>query len=164
MEPHNTTEKILAAIETKKVKPRPKWYFALRNSTLWLPGIITTLLGAYTVAGLLYGVIHEHLTDPMYKDFSNPLFIAAAVPLLWVMSFLLFSTVSTSLLRKTHCGYRHTTLQILLVSVASSIILGILFYAITQDTIDNQVRTYYRYPTQHQREYIIKVFPKMKNN
>jgi hypothetical protein len=62
MEPNNnTTEKILAAIETQKVTPRPKWYFVLRNSTLWLPGIVTTLLGAYTVAGLVYGILHTHI-------------------------------------------------------------------------------------------------------
>jgi hypothetical protein len=159
MEPYNTTEKILAAIETKKVKPRPKWYFALRNSTLWLPGIITTFLGAYTIAGVLYGVLHTHLEDKVYSHFSNPLFVASAVPLLWVVSFILFSTVTTSLLRKTHTGYRHTTVQLLLASVASSIVIGLLFYAITQDTIDNQVRTYYRYPTEHQEEYFGKMFP-----
>jgi len=160
MEPtSNTTEKILAAIETKKVTPRPKWYFVLRNSSLWLPGIITTLLGAYTVAGVLYGILHAHL-DRMgvYREYGNPIFLIAAIPLLWVLSFLLFSFISTSLLRNTHSGYRHTTLQLLLVSVASSIIIGVLFYAITQDTIDNQVRTYYRYPTEHQDQYFGEMF------
>jgi len=146
----NTTEKILAAIETKQVIPRPKWYFVVRNTLLWIPGVITTLLGAYTVAGLLYGVLHSH---------PNALFLVAAIPLLWVISFMLFSIIGLSLLRHTHSGYRHTTLQLLLVSVASSIIIGILFYAVTQDTIDNKVKTYYRYPTQHEEEYFGKFFP-----
>ncbi len=139
-----TTEKILTAIEHQRVRPRPKWHFVLRNSILWIPGIITTVLGAYTIAGLIYGILHGH---------PNQLLMIAAIPLLWVVSFFIFCLISTSFLRNTYTGYRHTTLQLLLVSVASSIILGILFYAITQNTEDNMVRTYYRYPTQHQDDY-----------
>jgi len=141
----NTTEKILSVIEHQHITPRPKWYFVVRNSILWIPGVITTILGAYTIAGLLYGVLHAPEPDHFL--------LIAAIPLLWVASFFIFSIISTSLLRHTHTGYRHTTVQLLLVSIASSIIIGILFYAITQDTDDNNVRTLYRYPTQHQREY-----------
>jgi len=120
-----------------------------------VPGIITTLLGAYTVAGLLYGVLHPH---------PNPLFLIAAIPLLWVISFMLFSMITISLLRKTHSGYRHTTLQLLLISVASSIILGLLFYAITQDANDNNMKTYYRYPTEHQNDFFERNYSTLRIN
>lgn len=156
----DTTKNILSAIETKRVTPRSKWYFVVRNSVLWLPGIITTFLGAYTVAGVFYGILHVQVVQGKYVEGAggNPGFFAAAVPLLWVVSFGLFSIVSISLLRKTYSGYRHTTLQLLLISVAGSILLGVLFYAITQNTDDNNVRTYYRYPTQHQQEYYERYF------
>jgi hypothetical protein len=151
----NTTEKILTAIESQRVTPRPEWYFTVRNTLLWTPGIITTLLGAYTVAGILYGVLHAH---------PNPLFLIAIIPLLWVISFMLFSLISSSLLRKTHTGYRHTTLQLLLISVACSIIIGILFYAVTQDADDNRMKTYYRYPTEHQDDFIERNYPALRMN
>ena len=151
----NTTEKIVAAIESRQITPRPRWYFTVRNSLLWIPGIITTLLGAYTVAGILYGVLHAH---------PDPVFLIAIIPLLWVISFMLFSMISTSLLRKTHTGYRHTTLQLLLISVASSIILGVLFYAVTQDADGNRMKTYYRYPTDHQDEFIERNYPGLRIN
>jgi hypothetical protein len=157
-QPNITTEKILHAIESKQVTPWPKWYFVLRNSILWIPGIITTLLGAYTIAGVIYGILHGHWQQNSYQEYGNPLFLIAAIPLLWVLSFFIFSLISTTLLQKTHTGYRHTTLQLLLVSVASSIIIGVLFYAITQDAIDNKVKTYYRYPTEHEEEYFQKFF------
>ncbi|MEO5645896.1 MAG: hypothetical protein ABIO57_02405 [Candidatus Paceibacterota bacterium] len=160
----NTTKNILSAIETQRVVPRSKWYFVLRNSVLWVPGAVTTLLGAYTIAGVLYGVLHIHLIQGKYSESANPTFMFAAIPLLWVVSFGLFSIVSISLLRKTYAGYRHTTLQLLLISVASSIVIGILFYAITQDTNDNMVRTYYRYPTQHQEEYYERIFSPQRMN
>lgn len=145
-----TTEKILNAIETQQVTPRPKWYFMLRNSILWIPGLVTTILGAYTIAGIIYGVLHNPWTDPTA---TPPIVFAAAIPLLWIVSFGFFSGVTLSLVRKMHIAYRHNALQLLLVSVAFSIIIGILFYAVTQDSDDNHVNTYYRYPTQHQREY-----------
>jgi hypothetical protein len=149
----NTTEKILSAIETQQVTPRPKWHFVLRNSILWIPGVVTTLLGAYTMAGILYGVLHNPWQHHGMEHYASPIFITAAIPLLWVVSFGLFCLVTISLLRRTHTGYKHTAVQLLLVSVASSIILGILFYALTQDSVDNHVNTYYRYPTQHQQDY-----------
>lgn len=134
----NTTEKIIAAIEQRKVTPRPKAYFLLRNSILWIPGVLTTALGAYTIAGALYGVLHPHWESTRYFT----------IPLLWVISFGLFSIVTTSLIQRTRGGYRHTAGQLLLISVTASIILGIVTYALTQNSLDNKVNTYYRYPTQ----------------
>jgi hypothetical protein len=160
MEQINTTEKILFAIHDQQVTPLPKWYFTARNSILWVPGVITTILGAYTIAGVLYGILHAQWDQGGYVESGNPVFLIATIPLLWVVSFLVFSIISTTLLRKTSTGYRHTTLQLLLVSVASSIILGLLFYTVTQDADDNRVKTYYRYPTQHQGEYFNKLFPR----
>jgi hypothetical protein len=140
MEQHNnTTEKIIAAIDKQKVTPRPRAYFILRNAILWIPGILTTLLGAYTVAGILYGIIHPHWENRTYF----------AIPLLWVVSFCLFSIVTISLIRKTtSSGYRHSAEQLLLISVTVSVALGVVIYALTQDSLDNRMKTYYRYPTQ----------------
>ncbi len=139
---HNTTEKILAAIETKRVTPRPKAYFVVRNSVLWIPGLVTTALGAYTVAGVVYGILHPHWENASYFT----------VPLLWVISFGLFALVTSSLIRRTNSGYRHTASQLLLISIAASIILGICIYALTQDALDNTLNTFYRVPTQKYRE------------
>jgi hypothetical protein len=155
----DTTKNILSAIETKHVVPRSRWYFVLRNSILWVPGSLATLFGAYTIAGVLYGVLHVQVVQGKYVEGGgNPLFFIATIPLLWVISFGLFSLVSISLLRKTYSGYRHTTLQLLSISVACSIIIGILFYALTQDADDNMPKTLYRYPTQHQEEYYERIF------
>lgn len=147
-----TTEKILNAIESKQVTPRPKWYFILRNSVLWIPGLITTVLGGYTIAGIVYGILHNPWVN-VSPTVNRPIVFAAGVPLLWIVSFGIFSLVTISLVRKVHLGYRHSALQLLLISVASSIIIGVLFYALTQDSLDNKVNTYYRFPTQYQRHY-----------
>ncbi len=150
---NNTTEKIIAAIDRKKVTPRPKWYFALRDTALWIPGIITTLLGAYTVAGVLYGLLHAHWENRLYVQYSGPLVFIAVIPLLWVISFVLFLFITLALLRKTNNGYRHTAMQLLLVSLTSSIVIGMLFYAVTASSVDG-VETYYRHPTEQEQEHI----------
>lgn len=155
----NTTKHILSAIEEKQVTPRSKWYFIIRNTILWVPGVVTTMLGAYTVAGVIYGIMHVEVVHGRYiESGGNPLFYVATIPLLWVASFGVFSLASIALMRKTYTGYRHTTLQLLSISAAGSVVIGILFYAITQDANDNMFRTYYRYPTQHQGEYYERFF------
>jgi hypothetical protein len=152
--PTNTTEKIIAAIDQQKVTPRPKWYFRVRNTLMWIPGVITTLLGAYTIAGGLYGILHAHWENREYVQYRGPLVFIAIIPLLWIISFALFSLITIALLRKTNTGYRHTALQLLLISVASSIIIGMLFYAMTANSLNDGVETYYRHPTQNQQEYV----------
>jgi hypothetical protein len=152
-EQHNTTEKILAAIENKQVTPRPKWYFILRNSILWIPGLVTTFLGAYTVAGVLYGIAHAHLENRLYSDHASQIIFSIAIPVLWVVSFILFSLVTLSLVRKTNNGYRHTALELISISVACSIVIGVLFYAFTASSLSGPGMLY-RYPTQHQQESI----------
>jgi hypothetical protein len=150
---NNTTEKILTAIESKQVKPRPKWHFIVRNIVLWIPGLITTFLGAYTVAGVLYGILHAHLENRLYADYSGQVVFIVIIPILWVLSFALFCLITISLLRKTNTGYRHTAVQLLSISVASSIIIGILFYTFTSASLAGPGMLY-RYPTQHQQESI----------
>lgn len=151
---NNTTEKIIAAIDRQKVTPRPTWYFVVRNSALWIPGIVTTLLGAYTIAGVLYAVLHAHWENRQYIQYSGPIVFIAIIPLLWVISFGLFLLITVTLLQKTNTGYRHTALQLLSISVAGSIIIGVLFYAFTASSLNDTAATYYRHPTQHEQEYV----------
>lgn len=150
---NNTTEKIIAAIDRQKVTPRPAWYFAVRNSVLWIPGVVTTLLGAYTIAGVLYAILHAHWENRQYIQ-TGPLVFIAIIPLLWVISFCLFLIITVSLLQKTNTGYRHTALQLLSISVAGSIVIGVLFYAFTASSLTDSAATYYRHPTQHEQEYV----------
>jgi hypothetical protein len=150
----NTTEKILAAIETKHVKPRPTWYFVIRNILLWIPGLITTFLGAYAVSGVLYGVLHAHLFEnSLYTANTNRLESLVAIPLLWIVSFGIFSLITIAFLRRTNKGYRHPATQLLSLSLAISVIIGILFYAITSGSLAGP-GSLYRYPTQHQQQAI----------
>lgn len=154
MEPqNNTTEKILAAIETKHIKRRPKWYFIIRNTLLWVPGLVTTFLGAYAVSGVLYGVLHAHLENRLYTASYSQIASLIAIPVLWIVSFGIFSLITISFLRKTNTGYRHPATQLLSLSLAGSVLIGILFYAITSGSLAGP-GTLYRYPTQRQQEAI----------
>lgn len=155
MEPNSsTTEKILAAIETQHVKPRPKWYFVVRNILLWIPGVVTTLLGAYAVSGILYGVLHAHLFENrLYTSNTTRLASLVAIPILWIISFGIFSLITIAFLRRTDKGYRHPATQLLSLSLAGSVMIGILFYALTVSSLTGP-GSFYRYPTQHQNQTI----------
>lgn len=124
----NITESILNKIEKENIKPKAKWYFALKHGALWVPGILITILGAFSVAGICFGVVHSGWE---YRDFTyrNKMdFLMAAVPLLWIVLYLLFASVIVKALRGTYGGYKLSAQKILTSSMLISIVLGIFLY------------------------------------
>lgn len=148
---HNQTQKILDQISEKHIVPRSRYYFLCRNSILWVPGIITTLIGAYTVAGILYGISHTNWTHWKYTEYSQLFFYIITLPFWWILSYIIFSFITIVMLRKTNTGYRHATSTLLGLSLTGSIISGILFYSFIEHNDTSQL-AFYRQSTNDQQE------------
>ncbi|MFA5132233.1 MAG: hypothetical protein WC444_02815 [Candidatus Paceibacterota bacterium] len=143
-----TSETILTKIHKENIKPKAKWYFVVEHAALWIPGIAVTLLGAVAVAGGLFASMH---TGWEYQEFvyaSQFDFITANIPFIWVLSFALFGGFIVKALRTTHFGYRYSLHWILLGSVTTSVVLGIIIYKIDDSF---EVDSVIRYPV-HERE------------
>jgi hypothetical protein len=139
---------ILDKIEKEKIKPKARWYFVAEHTALWIPGVIVTALGAASVAGIVYAVVHSgfEYSDFIYKTKID--FIIAAAPLLWILSFSLFSSIIVKTLRSTHMGYRLSAKKILLTSFGVSVVIGVCGYVIDETFETNSL---IRYPV-HLRE------------
>lgn len=144
----NISQIILNKIKGENIKPKARWYFVMKHAVLWMPGIIVTTLGAISVAGVLYAIEH---TGSEYYEFVYPTkvsFILAAIPYMWVVSFIFFSSMTVQALRTTHEGYRFSAKNLLLGSLALSFTIGALLFF-----IDNRFNadSIIRYPI-HERE------------
>lgn len=138
----DTTQTILNKIQKENIKPKARWYFVVEHAVLWIPGVLVTLLGAIAIAGILYSVVHSGWE---YREFvyqSQIDFIMAAIPFIWVISFLFFNSLIVKALRTTHSGYRLSVKAILLGSVTTSIVLGAGIYASDEAFKANSVIRY----------------------
>lgn len=125
----NITESILNKIEKENIKPKAKWYFALKHGMLFIPAVLITALGAFSVAGICFGVVHSgwEYRDFTYKNKMD--FMMAAVPMLWIVLYSLFSSVIVKALRTTYGGYKLSAKKILIGSMFISIVFGVLLFS-----------------------------------
>lgn len=139
------SESIFAKIKEDRISPTSKFHFRVVNSTLWLPGILITLLGAFAVAGIIFGEAHAGWE---YREFVNnsPLSLTMqALPIIWIILFVVFAGFIVKALRMTSRGYKYQTKIILLSSFLISVILGSAIYIVDGQVRENKLL---RYPTQ----------------
>lgn len=141
---NNTKEdlssRILEKIQKEHISPTHRGYFKVRNSILWLPGIIVTTLGGFAWAGIFFNSTHS---SHAYKDFIRSPeipFILKELPLIWVIFFLIFILFVIKAVRQTKNGYKYKATQILGISLALSIVMGLILYVFDMDHKNPLVR------------------------
>lgn len=139
------SESIFAKIKADRISPTSKLHFRVVNSALWLPGILITLLGAFAVAGIIFGETHAGWEYRQFVNNSPLSLIMQALPIIWIILFVVFAGFIVKALRFTSRGYRYETKIILLSSFLISVILGSAIYIIDEQIIENKLL---RYPTQ----------------
>lgn len=145
-QPSEASQKILAEIAREGIVPRPKWYWEARNRALWIPGILTTLFGAYTLSGILYWLSHGEWENYTYTRYSAARYALMSAPIAWVICFGLFSLLTIYMVKRTTTGYRLRRRNILLGSLFGSIVIGMLFYN-AAERLQSQPLTGYHTPT-----------------
>jgi hypothetical protein len=133
-------EGVLEKIAAGSVQPRPRWYFFVRNATLWFSGGVLLLVGSVSVSVIIY-LVRGHVWE-MRELFglSGPRFFLSIFPFLWLFAYILFLGVAEVVIRKTRGTYRYSPLVISLVIVLLSVIFGFIFYvAKISDGLDDQL-------------------------
>ncbi|MFA6608626.1 MAG: hypothetical protein WCT07_01835 [Candidatus Paceibacterota bacterium] len=137
----NIPQTILNKIKGENIKPRARWYFVMKHLALWFPGVLVTILGAISFAGVLFAFTHAGWE---YREFVYPSlmdFFLAVVPFVWIISFTVFGSLIVKALRTTHKGYRLSVKKILLGSIVASLVLGVcIFYVDDAFKVDSIIR------------------------
>lgn len=122
-------KKIIKAIKEKKLTPRPRWRFLLKNYLIWSGGILSLLAGSLAFAMIVFMTRNNDWR--MYAPISGSLlkFIILTLPYFWLLFLFVFIMVAYFNLKHTKKGYRHSLISIIIGSLILSMLIGGGLYA-----------------------------------
>ncbi|MEA3398462.1 MAG: hypothetical protein U9R06_01830 [Patescibacteria group bacterium] len=132
------SKELLEKIKSKKLTPRPKWHFLLKDYMVWGIGAISLIIGAMAFSVIIYMLKYNDwdIYDRISDSFLS--FIFLTLPYFWLIFLAVFIFIVYYNLKHTKKGYRYSLPIVLVISVSSSILLGSMFFAIgLGETIDD---------------------------
>lgn len=123
---NNIEDKILQKIKNEKLHPKPIWYFLARDYSLWSLVFISVLLAGLSIAPIIF--IGTNVEWSYIKHInSNPyLFILYILPYPWIILCIITTYFAKLSWTKTKSGYKFQGKYIIIISILSSLILGII--------------------------------------
>lgn len=121
-------DKVLAYIEKENVQPRSKWFFVWTNDLFWMLCFVSICIGALSFAIIILTYLNTELT--LYRvDYDSFLsFLLEWIPVVWMISFLLFTYVGYKNIQHTKHGYRYSFSAVVIINLLLSMLGGIAIY------------------------------------
>ncbi len=126
----NLIQKINKEIQDKDLKPTPRFIFQAKNLALWIPGILSIIIGALAVSSLIFGIDHGGLRYASYLDTSFFVTMLQMLPYVWIIVSVVFGVIAIRFLRITRHGYKYQVATLILASLLFSIVLGGIGYVV----------------------------------
>lgn len=126
--PSKMSERILDVIEKKKLAPKPKWHFFLKEWFVWGMVFVALCVGSIATALTMYIANASRFIERQII-FSDIFFLFKLIPLVWLSLFGVAIFYTVYALRETRRGYRWSPAWLVGASLALSIILGSSVYA-----------------------------------
>lgn len=120
----NIANRILKAIQEKKLKPKGRWQFILKNVFMWTSGILALLFSAVAFSVMIYLLNNMDLAFAATRDTSALKALFMTLPYFWVFFIGAFIFVVYHQVRHTRKGYLYTVPKIIATSIVLSILLG----------------------------------------
>lgn len=143
----NLGKDVLEKIKEKKIKPKPKWMFSLRDIGFWVIFSISLILGSISTSLIIF-ILRNNDWD-LHSKLGHGLlqFIFITLPYFWLIFLVFFLIISYYNLRKTKSGYKYNPLLIVLINILISMILGSILYicglgAKLEDSLENKIAPY----------------------
>ena len=122
------TKEVFKNIEEKKIIPKSKWYFKIKNyiSEIFLAVII--FAGALSVTTILFMFLDHDwdIFEYLNKSFWGYVFIS--IPYFWLISLLLLSITAYYIFKHTRQGYRYEIYKVIIGSLLLSLSVGIILF------------------------------------
>lgn len=124
--PESIQDRVFSRITTDCVKPRSKYVFWCQNSGMWLLWLLTVVLGGLATAVLIFTSTYRYydIYEAMHDNFVT--YFIEALPVLWILAFVLLVVLAARGLRATRRGYRLSPWVVGGSSVGLSVFLGIV--------------------------------------
>lgn len=127
--PTTLAESLMEKISEQGVRPRPRSFFWLRNGMMWLAALLSVLLGALSIASLIFRLTNV-LSVVLPPGAPTPRLAEwfTLLPFMWLLALVAFGLLTFVEIRHTERGYRYHFLIVASGVVGVSAILGVLLY------------------------------------
>ena len=124
----NINKKVLDTLSEKNICLKPEWEFTLKNSSIWILGIVTIFAGALSISASIF--VFKNIQFNAYKATHENIltFFIEFIPVIWIILLILFIFSAHYLVRHTDTGYKYKLWLIILGSLLASFILGVAMY------------------------------------
>lgn len=121
-------DKILSEIKKQGAGPIPRWRFLLQDYVVWAVGILSLVAGALAFSVFIYLFINNDWE--IYHELSGSFleFFVLTLPYFWILFLVLFVFVLNYNVKHTKHGYRYPLFLLILTSITSSMLLGLVFF------------------------------------
>ncbi|OGY48036.1 MAG: hypothetical protein A2840_02425 [Candidatus Buchananbacteria bacterium RIFCSPHIGHO2_01_FULL_47_11b] len=128
MNDQKISDKVIAAIQTKRITPKPRWEFLLKDVVVWALAVLGLAVGSIATAVVIFITVND---DFRYVAGSVSITkqVLLNIPYFWLALIIIFGAVAVYNLRHTRHGYRYGVLLILGGSIIASVVLGSIVYA-----------------------------------
>ncbi|MDH3702958.1 MAG: hypothetical protein OEU46_16760 [Alphaproteobacteria bacterium] len=117
-------KKVLEQIEKRGLVPRPYAYFLARRSVFWTLAVVSVVLGAISVAVIIYGALDYLVADRISADEIPFDDVFENLPFVWLAILVLFMVSALFGVHKTKRAYRYRVSGVVAGVVLISAILG----------------------------------------
>lgn len=140
------SQKTLAEITRKNIRPIPFWVAWLRNSAYWVGALVLVLFSALAT-GTSFHAVSEIDWDAYIKaDFSWLQIILSGAPLVLMAFIVLFFWMTLYFFHQTRYGYRYPTSFLVAVFFSTSVVFG---YFIEISPLDEPTENFLLYALPH---------------
>lgn len=119
---------ILKNIQDKKIKPKSRWIFILKDCCLWGLFALATISGALAVSVIIFIFTNSDWDIYRYLQKSFWSFVFISLPYFWIIILVGLSFLAYFNYRHTRKGYLLNPYTVVLGSIGVSILLGGLLF------------------------------------
>ena len=119
---------VVEKIKGKKMVPKPRWEFLVRNFLSWSLFVLSILFGSLVFSTVVYLLSNNdwEVYGRVSGGFLGMLFLT--MPYFWLVFLLLFLLAAYYNIFHTKSGYKYPMMIIVLISIFSSAVLGAFFH------------------------------------
>lgn len=150
------TQKTLAEIAKKHIRPIPRWMTWLRNGVYWVGVVALALFSALATATSFHAVSEIDWDAYVKADFSWFQIVLSGVPVFSVVLVIFFFWVMIYFLHQTRHGYRYSMVFLVSVFFSTSIVFG---YFIEVSPLDEPTERFLLYALPHKDTLPTKLLP-----
>lgn len=121
---------IMNTIKEGGIRPISKKYFILKRYLVIGLGALVTIMGAIVFAKIVASLLAMPWESWDYVWASRSSFLYTTLPILWIGLLIVFITLIPFIIEKTKQGYKYKKIILVLFSIISSIVLGIIFLSV----------------------------------